>query len=327
MSIARGGAGALPVIDLTRLVAGDPDGLVAVAREIGHACRTIGFFYIAGHGIAEALLADVFALSRTFFARPAAEKEALSISHSLNNRGYVGMDSENLDPDAPSDAKEAFNVGREPLPDEVTDPERPSQGTGLWPEIAGFRTVMTDYYQACQRLSETLHRAFAIDLGLPPDYFMPFVDRPSATLRLLHYPPRAGSAQDTRLGAGAHSDYGNVTLLAQDEVGGLEVRTRAGEWLPAPPIPGTFVCNIGDCLMRWSNDVYVSTPHRVVSSPDRERYSVAFFFDANADATIACLPTCLGPDGEARYEPVRFADYLRAKLDATYGFRQSVAPD
>jgi isopenicillin N synthase-like dioxygenase len=142
-----------------------------------------------------------------------------------------------------------------------------------------------------------------------------------ATLRLLHYPPQPPTADEGQIGASEHTDYGNITLLMTDGVGGLEVRRRDGVWIAAPSIPGAFVCNIGDCLMRWSNDVYVSTPHRVANRGGRERYSIAYFLDPNPDAEIAALPTCVSPEHPARYPAIAAADYLRQRLDATYGKR------
>jgi isopenicillin N synthase-like dioxygenase len=143
----------------------------------------------------------------------------------------------------------------------------------------------------------------------------------------LHYPPHPGAFDGTQYGAAPHTDYGNVTILWQDETGELEVRARDGDWIAAPPVPGAFVCNIGDCLMRWSNDVYVSTPHRVVNRSGRERRSVAFFLDPNADAPVECL--ALG--GPPRYPPTTGAAYLKERLDATYAFRRALglsrAPD
>ena len=322
MPSESGSAAALPLIDLAPFLAGEPGSITEVARQIGEACRSVGFFYLAGHGIAEALIEEVFALSRQFFAQDRAVKDELSIAFSRNNRGYVGLDSENLDPTAPTDAKEAFNLGREPDPGEKLASDTPSSGPNLWPDLPRFRVVMTSYYQSCRRLCERLHEVFATDLGLEAGFFSPYIDRPLATLRLLHYPPRR-VLSDAQLGAGTHTDYGNLTILGQDDVGGLEVRTRQGEWISATPIPGTFVCNIGDCLMRWSNDVYVSTPHRVISSPTHERFSLAFFFDPNPDALIAALPNCIAPGEAPHYPALVFADYLRAKLDLTYGFRSS----
>ena len=317
--IAWDGGVRLPVIDVAPLWNEGSEGLGAVAAAIGRACRTTGFFYVSGHGIPDALRADVFALSRRFFALPLADKVALSITATGNNRGYVAMDGENLDPAAPADVKEAFNIGREAEPGETVDSTAPSSGSGPWPNLPAFRATMTAYYQACRRLCEELHAAFAIDLGLVPDYFTRFIDRPAATLRLLHYPSASSNA--ARLGAGEHTDYGNVTILAQDDVGGLEVRTRAGEWLAADPVPGALLCNIGDCLMRWSNDIYVSTPHRVLSPVARDRYSLAYFFDPNLNAVIECLDNCQVGGQPARYEPVRFEYYLRAKLGTTHSYR------
>ena len=326
MPAVSGSAPALPMIDLAPFLAGDPGSINAVARQIGDACRSVGFFYLAGHGIPEALIAEVFALSRQFFAQDQAEKDALSIASSLNNRGYVALDSENLDPAAPTDAKEAFNLGRELEPGEQVADNTPSAGPNLWPDLPRFRDTMTRYYESCRRLCEQLHEVFATDLGLERGFFAPYFDRPLATLRLLHYPPRI-ALNEAQLGAGTHTDYGNLTILAQDDVGGLEVRTRQGKWISATPVPGAIVCNIGDCLMRWSNDDYVSTPHRVISSPTQERFSLAFFFDPNPDALIVGLPNCIAPGEAPHYAPMVFADYLRAKLDVTYGFRSSKSAD
>ena len=164
-----------------------------------------------------------------------------------------------------ADQKEAFNIGLD-LP--ASDPEviagKPFRGVNLWPQTPGFRDTALDYFNALWRLGLDLHLAIATDLGLPPSFFADKFDRPMATLRLLHYPPR-DAGNDDLPGAGEHTDYGSLTILLTDNVGGLEVRRRDGAWIEAPPIPGAFVCNIGDCLMRWSNDTYVSTPHRVTS--------------------------------------------------------------
>lgn len=163
-----------------------------------------------------------------------------------------------------------------------------------------------------------MHRAVAADLGAEPDYFEDKLDAPMATLRLLHYPPQPAAAEKGQIGAGTHTDYGNITILLPDAVGGLEVRRRDGVWLKAPTIDGAFVCNIGDCLMRWTNDVYVSTPHRVVNSSGLERYSIAFFLDPNPDAEVACLPSCLEAGARPKYAPVSGAGYLKSRLDASY---------
>jgi isopenicillin N synthase-like dioxygenase len=323
MLVARGGepmldVPTLDVIDVTGLGSGDLAAVRRVAAELGRACREVGFFYIRNHDVPDALMSGIFASAAAFFAESKAAKDEFGIKRSPHNRGYVGIATESLN-STQADQKEAFNIGLDLL---ESDPEviagKPFRGVNQWPKTPGFRDTTLGYFNAVWRLSVDLHLAIAADLGLPPTFFADKFDRPMATLRLLHYPPRAPN-QDDLPGAGEHTDYGSLTILLNDKVGGLEVRRRDGAWIQAPPIPGAFICNIGDCLMRWSNDTYVSTPHRVTSPPGKDRYSIAFFLDPNPDAMIACLPGCEGPQQKAKYPPVLAADYLRQRLVATYG--------
>jgi isopenicillin N synthase-like dioxygenase len=307
----------LPIIDLGSSGEGDGASLTRIAAEVGAACRDVGFFYVVNHDVDKELIAKAFAQSRNFFALPVADKRKLAIETVGGNRGYSGLLHEALDPGRGADMKEAFNVGLELAAD---DPEllagKPFRSLNAWPGVQGFRETLLAYYDACASLGARLHRAFARDLGLRPDFFDDKFDRPMATLRLLHYPaPPHGS--DLRIGAGAHTDYGNLTLLATDDVGGLEVRTRAGQWIEAPVVPGAFIVNIGDCLMRWTNDVYVSTPHRVINRSVRERYSIAFFFDPNPDAMVEAIPSCMREGELARYPAILAAGYLKMRLDAS----------
>jgi isopenicillin N synthase-like dioxygenase len=308
----------IPVIDVAPLLARDEPGSQHVADAIGRACRDIGFFYIVGHGIPPDMLAAVFAESARFFASAEA-REATSFTGPGDNRGHIRLGGETLDPGKPADVKEAFNIGLELAPD---DPEliarAPFRAANLWPDLPGFRATMLAYFDSMWRLGLDLHRGFALDLGLAPDFFEDKFAKPLATLRLLHYPPVTTPLSEGQLGAGVHTDYGNVTLLATDAVGGLMVRDLAGNWLDAPVVPGAFVCNIGDCLMRWSNDVYVSTPHKVVTPPGADRYSVAFFLDPDPDAIVACLPGCTSPERPAKYQPISGADFIRSRLEPTY---------
>jgi isopenicillin N synthase-like dioxygenase len=309
---------AIPVIDVSALAGDDEADIARVAHDIGTACREVGFFYVTGHTVGTARMEAAFGAAQGFFAQDEATKRKVLYT-AAGNRGYVPMKGEALDPGKPADLKEAFNIGLELPPD---DPEllagRMFRAENLWPPMEGFRETMLDYFAACHGFGLLLHRAFAIDLGLVPDFFDDKLDRPMAVLRLLHYPPAPARREEGQLGAGEHTDYGCVTLLATDGVGGLEVRTRAGERVKAPHVEGAFVCNIGDCLMRWTNDIYVSTPHRVVSPAGTERYSIAFFLDPNPDAEVACLPGCAVPGSTARYAPIRGDAFLLSRLSPTY---------
>ncbi len=300
----------IPIIDISALLASDATARAQVAADIGAACRGTGFFVITGHGVSRAQTDDGFSAAHEVFALPREAKAELAIARHGSNRGYVGLGIEALDEKTAPDLKEAFNLI---WTDESTRPPN------VWPPLEGWRTRAQAYFDAVLAVGQRLHRAFALDLGLEETYFDNKVDAPLATLRFLHYPVNfAADAPRGQAGAGAHTDYGNVTLLATDGVAGLQVKRRDGGWIDVPSIPGAFVCNIGDCLMRWANDVYVSTPHRV-TPPARERYSIAFFLDPNPDALVQALPGCV-PKGEApKYAPITTADYLKERFAATYG--------
>jgi isopenicillin N synthase-like dioxygenase len=322
--LASESPGNIPIIDIAPLLARDPEGQCRVAREIGAACRGIGFFYIVGHGIAPGVVSEVFRTSARFFASPAAIKQSAAFTGANSNRGFIMLGGEALDPSKPADVKEAFNIGLELAPD---DPDllqdKPFRAANLWPDIPGFRTTMLDYFNRMWDLGRTLHRAFSLDLGLDAAHFDDKFQKPMATLRLLHYPPTNKPLEKGQLGAGVHTDYGNVTLLATDSVGGLIVRDRSGNWLDAPVVPDAFICNIGDCLMRWTNDIYVSTPHKVATPPGKDRYSVAFFLDPDPDALVSCLSTCVDAARPAKYPAVTGAEFLKSRLEPTYATAQN----
>ena len=294
----------VPVIDLTA------DGAHAA---IGAAARGPGFFLLTGHGVAEDLRTEVFARAGAFFDMAEAEKARLSILNTPFYRGWARPGVESLDETALGvDTKETFNIGYDMAPDDPRVLARePFRGPNQWPDLPGFRDAMLRYYDAAMALGLRVHRAFADDLGLGEDHFDAAFAEPLAALRLLHYPPATGAAGE--IGAGAHTDYGAITLLMTDGEPGLQVRPRGGDWTDVPHVEGAYVVNIGDCLMRWTNDIYASTPHRVLP-PTRRRRSVAFFVEANPDQVIAALPGT----GEPKYPPVRAADYLQSRLDATY---------
>ena len=299
----------IPVLDWSRFTEGaDRDGFVL---DLSKACRDTGFFLVTGHGIPQSLIDDTLAAADRFFALPTEDKARLDIRTVGNNRGWSGPGTENLDDTKPDqvDQKEAFNTGLELLPDDPRLTTQPFRGMNAWPELPGFRDTVMAYFDAVHALGVDLHRAIALDLGLEEHYFAPYLDEPLATLRLLRYSGGTGPG----IGAGAHTDYGSITVLYSDGEPGLQVQPRGKDWVDVPSIPGAFIINIADCLMRWTNDIYVSTPHRVLI-PQNSRRSLAFFLDPNPDALIQALPGT----GTAKYPPVTGADYLRMRLDATY---------
>ena len=299
----------IPILDWTEF----GNGPEAFARKIGAVCREHGFFLLKNHTVPTDLIAQMFEQADAFFALPEAAKAKLSIETNPHNRGWAAKGSESLDESSGQiDQKQAFNIGLDLAADDPAvlrgDPFR---GVNLWPDLPGFRETLLDYFAAVLGQGAALHGAFARDLGLSADFFDAHFDAPMATLRLLSYPAATGT--DGEIGAGAHTDYGSITLLMTDGVTGLQVKPRGGDWVDVPHEPNAFVVNIGDCLMRWTNEIYASTPHRVLPPP-RPRRSIAFFLDPNPDSLISALPGT----GSAKYAPILAADYLRSRLDATY---------
>ena len=224
----------IPVLDWSRFSSGnDRNGFV---EDLGKACRETGFFLISGHGISQGLIEETFAAADRFFALPEPEKAALDIRKSKNNRGWTAHGTENLDDTAPDqiDRKEAFNIGLE-LSDDDPRLGQPFRGPNAWPNLPGFRDKTLDYFNAVHELGVELHRAIALDLNLDENYFAPFLDEPLATLRMLRYP--GGSSEANGIGAGAHTDYGSITLLMSDGEPGLQLKPLGRDWIDVPNIP------------------------------------------------------------------------------------------
>jgi isopenicillin N synthase-like dioxygenase len=294
----------VPIIDIGALRSGEPPEMRALSNEIGHAARGTGFFSVINHGVPAELVAAAFTQSAAFFAQPLETKMRVGIEQSPAYRGYARNGYEQFDALHPADAKESFDIG----PDQ-----------NLWPaDLPAFQPALQAYYDALYALTIEIHRPIALDLGLDEHFFAPSFDRAIAIARLLYYPPHPGTFDGTLHGAAPHTDYGNITFLAQDDAGGLELQTRDGTWIGIDPTPDAFVCNIGDCLMRWSNDVYVSNLHRVVNRSGRARYSIAFFGDPAAEALVECLPTCTDGARPPMYSPITYGEYLQRRLAAAY---------
>ncbi len=317
---------AIPIVDFGPFLGARAPARRRVAGDIGRACREVGFFYLANHGVPAPLIESAFAQSKRFFALPATDKARISVTRSKVHRGYFGHGEENLDPakQPKGDLKEGVNIGRDLGPD---DPDvragRPLHGPNQWPlGLPGWRREMQAYYDRMVELGRRVLAAFALAVELPEDFFADKTMKPMTTLRLLHYPPQRGLVSEEQLGCGAHTDFGCFTMVVQDNVGGLQVRNGAGEWIDATPIPGTYVVNVGDMMARWTNDRFASTAHRVINASGAERWSMAFFFDPDFDADLACLPSCLGPGETPRYPPTTGGRHLLERIDTTFEYRR-----
>ena len=317
----------VPVIDFGRFLAGDAAARRDTARQIGRACRHIGFFFVVGHGVPDELIARTFAEAKRFFDQPAEVKQRISIDRSPCHRGYFSLGGENLDPakqTAAGDFKEGLKIGRDLSAEHpLVKAGTPLHGPNQWPDgLPGWRETMEECYAGLTSLGREIMHAFALALDLPEDFFDEKLKGPMATLGPLHYPPQLGRITEQRIGAGAHTDFGCLTILAQDETGGLQVQNCAGGWVDAPPIPGSFVVNIGDMMARWTNDLFASTRHRVINVSKRDRYSMPFFFDPEFDTDLTCLGTCQDTGNPPRYPPTTGGQHLLDMINTTFDYRQ-----
>ncbi len=299
----------IPVIDLDEGASPSLERRKQTAREIRAACRDSGFFYVVNHGVPDKTIESTLEASRRFFDQPMAAKMRLL---GTGGYGYDPPQLQILDAAAPPDLKEGFMMGAE---------DSEIARSLKWPEdMPGFREQLQDYDGRIRKLGLHLIRCLALSLDLPEDYFDDGYQRPSCSVRLLHYAPCPGAAAPNQIGAGAHTDWGAITILYQDDVGGLEVQSADGGWIKATPIPGSFVINLGDMIRRWTNDAYKSTMHRVVNaSPDRHRYSIATFFNPSNDYLVSCVPTCLSENEEPIYPPCTMGEHIMEMVRKTYG--------
>ncbi|SLN38427.1 isopenicillin N synthase family dioxygenase [Pseudooctadecabacter jejudonensis] len=307
----------IPVLDLAPLVAGTDT--TALTRDFADAYGNTGFAYVINHGIDAALLRDVFDASQRFHALPEAKKQAIALDKT--HRGYIAI---NTSTDVTTDLAEvtkpnqsaSFMMMRE---DAVADPDIYLSGPNQWPDLGDFRSVCEAYVAAMSDLGRKLMGLALAAAGVTDLAILRAFDNPTIWLRLLHYPPQPPQSPDDLYGSAPHKDFGCLTLLAQDDVGGLQVQTPAGHWVDVPLREGAFVVNVGDMLHRLTNGRLLSTPHRVINTSGKARYSVPFFFDPHVSTTIAPLAGA----GPARFTPIQFGAFLKSELEAGYDAHQS----
>lgn len=312
----------IPVIDLADSYSADGEKRRGVAWEIHKACVDTGFFYIKNHSVPPAVMHGQLALAERFFELPMAEKRALMPEQEGINLGYEPIAAQTLDEGSPPDLKEGFKSGLDV--DEhhrYTKLKVPGMGRNLWPQaIPGFKAQYESYVDKVLELARHLAEMLALSLELPDQYFADALEEPLHYCRILKYPPLDENAAPNQLGAGAHTDWGLMTLLLQDEIGGLEVRNADGQWIAAPPIDGTFIVNLGEMLPVITNDRYKATMHRVLNNEtDRTRYSCPTFIDPEYFYKVKCAPTILEHDGGAKYPELTAGEHLRAQFEKSFG--------
>ena len=316
----------IPLIDLGAYFAGDRAGKRRVAEEISRACEHIGFFLVSGHGVDPALCEQARRESMAFFELSLEEKLAIRRQQDdLSVRGYEPLGTEHLSAtigvETPPDLKESISFGPLEVPDHPschTEAAAPCYAPNIWPSHpASLRHTIEAYIRALDQLGWHLHRLAAIAFDLPEDHFDAKLERGFSILRVLNYPEQRTAPREDQLRAGEHSDYDNLTIcLIEDKPGGLQARSPDGSWVDVPAVAGSFVVNIGDFLMRWTNDRWKSTRHRVLNPPRAAegRLSFCHFIEPNYDALIECLPTCSGPEQPAKYPPIAAGDYMLEKF-------------
>lgn len=322
----------VPIIDISPYRHGGAADKQAVAHAVDQACRDIGFLIVSGHGIAPALLDTMRTVSRDFFDLPLEEKMRIAQPARDVARGYIGIEGESVGRSRDAsvtagDLNESLMIGPVDLPGPAYA-QAPSAGKhfapNLWPaRPESLRDVWTAYYREMGDLARTLMRIFALALKLDETFFDNKVDRHISRLRLRNYPAQTTQPVPGQIRAGAHSDYGSLTILAtEDKPGGLQVHNAAGEWVDVPIVPDCFIINIGDLMARWTNDAWVSTLHRVANPPAgaggaSRRQSIVFFHNPNYDAEIACIPTCTPAGRAPKYPVATSGEHLRRMFIAT----------
>jgi isopenicillin N synthase-like dioxygenase len=315
----------IPVIPFGGVREGDGAALRAAAEAIRAACLDSGFFYLSGHGVGDGVIAAARAQAMRFFRQPQEAKRLAAVN--ARHRGFNALGDALMYEARRPDHKEFFSMGLD-LPED--DPDvlagEKLRGPNNWPPgMPAFRTAMEAYYDAIGACGAALMRAVAVSLDVDADFFADKYQKRLQRTQAVYYPPQPPDATEDQFGVAPHTDFGCITLLWQDETGGLEVLERGSrQWIAAPPIPGTLVVNVADLLARWTNDRYASTPHRVVNRSGRERLSIATFYDPDYKAVVD--PRALGtPDAECRYAPVLAGAHIVGRIERSFGYRKTVA--
>lgn len=315
-------ADAIPVIDITPLR--DGTDVAGVAAQLHAASQGLGFLYVKGHGIPDEMIQAARDRAYDFFRADPAQKETVRVSD--KHRGWIGRGGAKMQDDAKADLKESFLWGWQDSAG-WTPEDHDLRGPNQWPEFQpDLAFAAMDYFHAAHEVAHDLMRGFAVGLGLEPGFFLRTSDRPLSRASFVYYPAQSADLGADQFGVGPHTDFGVLTVLCQDDVGGLQVQDVNGEWLQAPPIPGTLIVNVADLLSRWTAGAYKSTPHRVVNSSGRERLSLVLAYDPDPETMIDPRDVFEDPGPDAA-EPITCGDYLVWRFAKAFGYRQANADD
>ena len=302
----------IPKIDISEIE--EKEFSRTLLQDFFSAYNKYGFGYIINHGIEKTLIEQLFQVSKQFHSQPLSEKMRVALDH--NHRGYIAINTSTDVNSKLADVKkpnqsESFMMMRE---DKSELPDVYLSGPNQWPKLENFKEVLEKYTCNMTKLGRNLMRLALLSSGVKDLSVMQSLDTPTIWLRLLHYPPISKNSPSDLYGSAPHTDFGCLTILAQDEIGGLQVQTREGEWIDVPKLEGSFVVNVGDMLSRYTNGLLRSTPHRVINKSGKERFSCPFFFDPHANAVVQPLKGT----GKPKFSPIKFGEFLREELEASY---------
>jgi isopenicillin N synthase-like dioxygenase len=302
----------IPKIDISEIE--EKEFSRTLLQDFFSAYTKYGFGYIINHGIEKTLIEQLFQVSKQFHSQPLSEKMRVALDH--NHRGYIAINTSTDVNSKLADVKkpnqsESFMMMRE---DKSELPNVYLSGPNQWPKLENFKEVLEKYTFNMTKLGRNLMRLALLSSGVRDLSVMQSLDRPTIWLRLLHYPPISKNSPSDLYGSAPHTDFGCLTILAQDEIGGLQVQTREGEWIDVPKLEGSFVVNVGDMLSRYTNGLLRSTPHRVINKSGKERFSCPFFFDPHTNAVVQPLKGT----GKPKFSPINFGEFLREELEASY---------
>lgn len=308
----------IPVIDITPLR--DDSGAKAVAQALHSASQGLGFIYIKGHGIPEEAIAQARHTAFRFFALDGSKKEKVHVTS--KHRGWLGRGGAKMQDDAKTDLKESFIWGMQDVNGDCPD-DHPLRGANNWPDfMPELEAHAMAYFDHAHEVAHHLMRGFALGLDLDENFFLRTASQPMSRASFVYYPEQPEAAGEEQFGVGPHTDFGTLTVLCQDDVGGLQVQDINGDWIHAPPIDGTLIVNVADLLSRWTAGAYKSTPHRVVNSSGRKRLSLVLAFDPNPD-TLIDSREIYGPEYEAKEPPITCGDYLNWRFAKAFSYRKN----